>query len=194
MTSAFSWQNSTSLCPASFCTPRPNLPVTPSVSWLPTFAFQSPKMIKYHIFWLLSLKLQLQTAWLFIPIFPFYFSYSSRSHFTVYEVFYLFLYVLLYNANSMRLSIDCLIYYCIHRICKHLAHNRISIIIFQMKEHRVREPAKEKPFLGKFIFKKRVDNNPQSTETIRTERQTIYLASERPLVTLVRKSKGSGGC
>ena len=31
-----------SLCPASFCTPRPNLPVTPGVSWLPTFAFQSP--------------------------------------------------------------------------------------------------------------------------------------------------------
>ena len=26
MTSAFSWQNSISLCPASFCTPRPNLP------------------------------------------------------------------------------------------------------------------------------------------------------------------------
>ena len=25
MTSAFSWQNSISLCPASFCTPRPNL-------------------------------------------------------------------------------------------------------------------------------------------------------------------------
>ena len=42
MTSAFSWQNSISLCPASFCTPRPNLPVTPGVSWLPTFAFQSP--------------------------------------------------------------------------------------------------------------------------------------------------------
>ena len=32
------------LCPASFCTPRPNLPVTPGVSWLPTFAFQSPIM------------------------------------------------------------------------------------------------------------------------------------------------------
>ena len=32
MTSAFSWQNFISLCPASFCTPRPNLPVTPSVS------------------------------------------------------------------------------------------------------------------------------------------------------------------
>ena len=33
-----------SLCPASFCTPRPNLPLTPGVSWLPTFAFQSPIM------------------------------------------------------------------------------------------------------------------------------------------------------
>ena len=29
MTSAFSWQNSIRLCPASFCIPRPNLPVTP---------------------------------------------------------------------------------------------------------------------------------------------------------------------
>ena len=36
MTSAFSWQNSISLCPASFCTQRPNLPVTPGISWLPT--------------------------------------------------------------------------------------------------------------------------------------------------------------
>ena len=27
MTSVLSWQNSISLCPASFCTPRPNLPV-----------------------------------------------------------------------------------------------------------------------------------------------------------------------
>ena len=44
MTSAFSWQSSISLCPASFCIPRPNLPVTPGVSWLPTFAFQSPIM------------------------------------------------------------------------------------------------------------------------------------------------------
>ena len=34
MTSAFSWQNSISLCPASFLIPRPNLPVTPGVSWL----------------------------------------------------------------------------------------------------------------------------------------------------------------
>ena len=44
MTGAFSWQNSISLCPASFCTPRPNLPVTPGVSWLLTFAFKSPIM------------------------------------------------------------------------------------------------------------------------------------------------------
>ena len=36
MTSAFSWKNSVSLCPASFHIPRPNLPVTPGVSWLPT--------------------------------------------------------------------------------------------------------------------------------------------------------------
>ena len=44
MISAFSWQNSVSLCPVLFCTPRPNLPVTPSVSRFPTFAFQSPIM------------------------------------------------------------------------------------------------------------------------------------------------------
>ena len=30
MTNMFSWQNSLSLCPASFCTPKPNLPVTQS--------------------------------------------------------------------------------------------------------------------------------------------------------------------
>ena len=44
MTSAFSWQNSVSLCCASFCIPRPNLPVIPGIIWLPTFAFQSPIM------------------------------------------------------------------------------------------------------------------------------------------------------
>ena len=32
--------NSVSLCPASFCTPRPSLPITPGISWLPTFVFQ----------------------------------------------------------------------------------------------------------------------------------------------------------
>ena len=44
MTSAFSWQNSVSLCPASFHIPRPNLSVTPGVSGLLTFAFQSTIM------------------------------------------------------------------------------------------------------------------------------------------------------
>ena len=44
MTSAFSWQNSVSFCPASFCTPRPNLLVSPVISWLPTFALLSPMM------------------------------------------------------------------------------------------------------------------------------------------------------
>ena len=44
MTSEFYWKNSIRLCPASFCIPRPNLPVTSGVSWLPTFAFQSPIM------------------------------------------------------------------------------------------------------------------------------------------------------
>ena len=50
MTSAFSWQNSISLCPASFHIPRPNLPVTPAISWLPTFAFLSPMMKKTSFF------------------------------------------------------------------------------------------------------------------------------------------------
>ena len=44
MTNVFSWQNSVSLCPASFCTPRPNLRVTPGISWLPSFTFHFPVM------------------------------------------------------------------------------------------------------------------------------------------------------
>ena len=48
-------QNSISLCPASFCIPRPNLCVTPGVSWLPTFAFQVPIM-KMTSFWVLVLE------------------------------------------------------------------------------------------------------------------------------------------
>ena len=55
MTSVFSWQNSVSLCPASFFTPRPNLSVTPGISWLPTFAFQSP-VIKRTSFLVLFLE------------------------------------------------------------------------------------------------------------------------------------------
>ena len=44
-----------SLGPASFCTPRPNLPVTPGISGLPTFAFLSPIM-KRTSFWVLVLE------------------------------------------------------------------------------------------------------------------------------------------
>ena len=55
MTSVFSCQNSASLCPASFYTPWPKLPITPGVSWLPTFAFQSPIM-KRTSFWALVLE------------------------------------------------------------------------------------------------------------------------------------------
>ena len=55
MTSAFSWQNSIRLCPASFCTPRPNLPVILGVSRLSTFSFQSP-IIKRTFFGVLVIK------------------------------------------------------------------------------------------------------------------------------------------
>ena len=56
MISAFSWQNSISLCPASFCIPRPNLPVTPGVSLLPTFAFQSPIMKNISFLGVMNVK------------------------------------------------------------------------------------------------------------------------------------------
>ena len=46
MTSAFSWQNYVSLCPASFSTPRPNLTVFLGISLRPTFVFQSSMMKK----------------------------------------------------------------------------------------------------------------------------------------------------
>ena len=44
MTSEFYWQISVSIWLASFCTLRWNLPVTPDISWFPTFAFQSSLM------------------------------------------------------------------------------------------------------------------------------------------------------
>ena len=47
--------NSISLCPASFSTSRPDLPVFPGISWLPTFAFWSPIM-KRISFWVLVLE------------------------------------------------------------------------------------------------------------------------------------------
>ena len=52
----FSWQNSVSLCPASFCTPRPNLPVTLGISWLPTFSFQSSMLKRTSFFLVLVLE------------------------------------------------------------------------------------------------------------------------------------------
>ena len=56
MSSVFSWQNSVSLCPASFWTQRPNLPVTSGISWLSTFAFQSPLMKRTSFFLVLVLE------------------------------------------------------------------------------------------------------------------------------------------
>ena len=47
--------NPVSLWPVSFCTSRPNLPVFPGSSWLPTFAFQSTIM-KRTSFWVLVLE------------------------------------------------------------------------------------------------------------------------------------------
>ena len=44
MTSAVSWQNSVSLCPASFCTSRPTLPVSTRISSLSTFVLQFSMM------------------------------------------------------------------------------------------------------------------------------------------------------
>ena len=54
MTSVFLLKNSVSLCPASFCTPRPNLPITSGISWLPTFAFQSPMTKRTSFFGICS--------------------------------------------------------------------------------------------------------------------------------------------
>ena len=51
MNSTFSWQNSVSLWPASYCTPRPNLTVNPVIPWLLTFAFH-PLWWKGHFFFL----------------------------------------------------------------------------------------------------------------------------------------------
>ena len=50
MTIAFSKQNSVSLWPTSIYIPRPNMPVTPGMSWLPMFAFQSPMMRRTSFF------------------------------------------------------------------------------------------------------------------------------------------------
>ena len=56
MTSVFSWQNSMRHFPASFCTPRPDLPVSIGISRLLTFAFQSPMMKGTFLFLVLVLE------------------------------------------------------------------------------------------------------------------------------------------
>ena len=50
MTSVFSWPNSVSLCPASFCTLRPNLPVNSRYLLTSCFAVQSPVMKRASFF------------------------------------------------------------------------------------------------------------------------------------------------
>ena len=45
---ACSFDKTVSFYSASFCTPRLNLPVTPTITWLPIFAFQSPMMKKAY--------------------------------------------------------------------------------------------------------------------------------------------------
>ena len=55
MTSAFSRQNSISLCPASFCTPRPNLPVTPEFLYF-LLLHSSPLLWKGHLLGVLVLE------------------------------------------------------------------------------------------------------------------------------------------
>ena len=57
MISLFSWQNSVSLSPASFCTQRPNLPVIPCISWLSISAFQSPMMKRTSFFFGVSFRI-----------------------------------------------------------------------------------------------------------------------------------------
>ena len=56
MTSAFSWQNSISLCPVSFCIPRPNLPVNSRCFLTSYFCIPVPCNEKDIFFWVLVLK------------------------------------------------------------------------------------------------------------------------------------------
>ena len=79
MTSVFSWQNYVSLCPSSFRILRPNFPVTPGVSWLPTFAFQSP-IVKRTSFLGVSSRRSSTVLWRFcVNLFNFrFFSIAGR--------------------------------------------------------------------------------------------------------------------
>ena len=57
-TIVLSWQNSVSLHPSSFCIPRLFLPVILGISWIPTFAFQSPMIKRAFCFCVLVLTLE----------------------------------------------------------------------------------------------------------------------------------------
>ena len=54
MTSAFCWLNSVSLCPVSFCTPRPNLPVIREFN-ISHWDFKFPLPHFYFIFFCISI-------------------------------------------------------------------------------------------------------------------------------------------
>ena len=103
---AFSWgkkkkqKTFVSLWLASFCTPRPNLPVTPSISWLPIFCIPVPYNEKGFFFWVLVLDLVghhrtvqlqlLQQYWLGIDLdycdIEWFALEMNRDHFIVYEI------------------------------------------------------------------------------------------------------------
>ena len=58
-----SWQNSVSLSPTSFCTSRPNLPVTPDIYLLSNFSFQSlimkrPERLSQNCVWVPPVDVQ----------------------------------------------------------------------------------------------------------------------------------------
>ena len=57
-------KNSVNICPASFCTPRPNLSVILGISWRPTSAFQSPMMKRPSFSCLLQ-----EILWFFMEFF-----------------------------------------------------------------------------------------------------------------------------
>ena len=50
------WTKLCKLCPTSFCTPRPNLPVISGISWVSTFALQFPMMKRMSFFLMLVLE------------------------------------------------------------------------------------------------------------------------------------------
>ena len=87
---------------ASFCTPRPNFPVIPGVSWLPTFCIPVPyNVLKRHLFWVLVLDglvglhrtIQLQLLqcywlghWLGLPWYWMVCLETNRDHSVIFDI------------------------------------------------------------------------------------------------------------